>query len=671
MSENIQKTPYQLAEEYSRLEAEHPDQYLAQLFAGEINTGYPCVDKPWAKFYTPEIMDPELPKMTVVDYLKSHPEMTKGKKAVSYYGNAVSYEEFFRKLEEAARVLTSMGVRKGDRILVMIPNIPEAIYLFYGASMIGAVSDYIDPRPDSVDLKVSARKTLSLYLEEGCSHVITLDSCYLAMIQPNEAEWKEHGVNQILVVTPADSMNLKAQLTYARHEKKLHGKDYFNEKMEQNKKMSAAFEAAKAASILDIIMYKDAVKATKNVKPDFVEYEPNMDVAITHTSGTTGRPKPVPMTHDALNCYVEQAGKTAVPIRSGDRFLFILPFFAAYGIANLLHPGLGRGTTMVCVPEIGPMDFGKLIVLNKASFVAGIPSWCTAMANDPWMEGKDLSYMNWLSAGGTTISAEEEDEINSFLAAHGANIKLSKGHGMSETAGAATLATNDYNEPGSLGIPLPNTIYAIVDPETKEMLRFEDGQDELEGELIISSPCVTSGTLGGTTYVTKQDYFGKEYILTGDIARLRRDGVMHFDSRGDRGFARFDGFNVRPGKLEEVIESFDSVRLCAISPYFDKTRGGNMIKANLVLSSGVELDTEGKVALIEQIVNEGFIENSDLSSRQIPAKFAFLPELPMTPGGKLDSPALNQMPLTGEEITVILDETNISLNGVRVIPPER
>ena len=90
----------------------------------------------------------------------------------------------------------------------------------------------------------------------------------------------------------------------------------------------------------------------------------------------------------------------------------------------------------------------------------------------------------------------------------------------------------------------------------------------------------------------------------------------------------------------------------------------------LVLPAGVELDTEGKVALVQQIVNEGFIENPDLSSRQIPAKFAFLPELPMTPGGKLDGPALNKMPLTGDEITVFLDETNISLKGVRVIPPE-
>ena len=117
MSETIQKTPYQLAEEYSRLELEHPDQYLAKLFAGEINTGYPCVDKPWHKFYSPEIMDPELPKMTIVDYLKSHPEMTKGRKAVSYYGNAVSYDEFFKKVEEAARILTSMGVKRATASL--------------------------------------------------------------------------------------------------------------------------------------------------------------------------------------------------------------------------------------------------------------------------------------------------------------------------------------------------------------------------------------------------------------------------------------------------------------------------------------------------------------------------------------------------------------------------
>jgi len=666
-----EKTKAQVAEEVLRLvelERTDEDAYLDKLFAGEIHTGYPAIDKPWYKYFTKEGMKYNLPKMKILDYVKSHPDWTKGRTAFSYYGHEISYDKFFKHVDEAARVLTDMGIRKGDRILCLMPNIPETAYLFYAASEIGAVSDYIDPRPDSIDLKVSARKCLSLCLEEGCKFVITLDSCYLAMIQPNEQEWKDAGIDQLLVVTAADSMTMKAKMTYAKFDKIMHGKEAFEKKMAKQKKLAEAFEACKANSVLNIKMYKDEVKRCKHVEPAYVEYEPDMMVAITHTSGTTGRPKPLPTTHDALNAYACQPFNTDIRFYPGQRYLHLLPYFAAYGIANQLHGGLAGAVCMVEVPEIGPNDLGKLIVLNKTSFNSGIPTWCYAMIKDPWMQDKDLSFVDWLSAGGTSMSASEQEEVTKFLQDHGSTAEFLQGHGMSETLGSATYSP--YGEPGSLGVPWPQTIYAIVDPETKEMLAFEEGQEWLEGELIICTEANTKGELDGKKYVEHRTYFGKDYIVTGDIARMRYDGLMFFDSRKDRGFARYDGFNVRPGKLEEVINSFDEVQTCVISPFFSEEVGGNMIKAYIVPQDGKEYTPAEQADLVEKIVNEGFIENEDLSSRQIPTKFHFIPAMPLTPGGKIDYAQLDYQPLSGEEVTVILEETNVSLDGVTVLKPE-
>jgi len=656
------------AEQIAALRSTDFDAYIDRMFAGEITTGYPALDRPWYKYYTAEGMKGKIPEMTVMDYIRSHPDWTRGT-AFSYYENKISYEDFFRKAEEAARVLTSLGARKGDRILSMVPNIPEAAYLFYGASMIGAVSDFIDPRPDSTDLLVSARKCLSIYQEEKCSFVVTLDQCYLAMIRPNEQEWKDAGLKNVLVITAGDSMNLKAYRTWQKHEKILHGKEMLKAKKEKNKKLSKAFEASRKASILDIRMYKEETGKTGQVEPEYASYEPDMMVAITHTSGTTGRPKPIPITHDNLNAYAVQPINAKVNSYPGQRQLHLLPYFAVYGLAGQVHVGLGAGMVQIEVPEIGPSDLGKLIVLNRSNFNAGIPTWCYAMVKDPWMEGKDLSFVEWLSAGGTSMSAGEQQEVTDFIQAHGAKCEFIQGHGMSETMGSASIAP--FGEPGSVGIPWPQTVYAIVDPDSKEMLAFEEGQEWLEGELVVSTPTNTSGVLDGKQYAEFREYFGEKYIMTGDIARMRRDGMMFFDSRKDRGFARFDGFNIRPGKLEEVIDSFPEIRSCVIAPYFEEKVGGNLIRAWVVTNDGKIPDAYERTALVEKIVKEGFIENSDLSSRQIPSRFRFIEAMPMTPGGKTDYSRLDDQPASEEEVLVVLEETNVSLDGVKVIRPEK
>ena len=643
--------------------------YLRKIANGEVlgpPTGYPGLDKPWLAYYEENDIKGVIPKKTIYDYMKDHSKEFDKLTAVSYYGKKITYNKLHENIILASKMLSYIGVKDNDRVMTLLPNIPETLYFFYGASRIGAVSDYIDPRPDSIDPSVSSKKVLSLIEDEKSKYIIALDQCYLGMIKPIEKELKEFGIEKVIIVSAGDSMTLQGMINYSKQGKIIDGKEKFAAKMKRNKEIGKIYEEAKKSSILEIHEYKDLIKVAGDVRETVVPYVPNKMVAITHTSGTSGRPKPVPITHDNLNAYAHQSFHVKAPFDAGSRVLHILPYFAAYGIANIVHPGLSHGTNLVQIPEIETQNFGKILTLNDANISVGIPSWYIAMTNDPYMKDKDLSKLKFMSFGGIGMSEEDEENINKFLNEHGASIKVSKGHGMSETCGCSSLATADVNPLRSIGIPLPDTIYSFIDPETKEPLQFTGDKDEIEGEMIISTKAATSGVLDGKSYIKHAEYFGDDYILTGDVARMQRDGTMHFDSRLDRGFPRCDGFNIKPGIIEENIEKYSSVRYCVISSYYDEERLGNMAKATIVVNEDHELTEEEKVNLVSEIINERFINNQHLSSRQIPTRFVFAKELPKTASDKIDYKKIDEYVFDGNEIVVELDESNISLEGIEV-----
>ena len=181
---------------------------------GKKLTGYPSIDKPWLKYYDPAFLKKPIPAMNIYTYLKTMTKDYGALTALSYYGKEISYEELFLHIDEAAKVLISIGVKPGDRVMYLMPNIPETAYFLYGGARIGAVADYIDPRPDSVDFTVSAKKVLAMFKEEKAKFLVSLDQCYLAMLKPIEQELKELGVEQIILVSASDSMDGKTKLNY-------------------------------------------------------------------------------------------------------------------------------------------------------------------------------------------------------------------------------------------------------------------------------------------------------------------------------------------------------------------------------------------------------------------------------------------------------------------------
>lgn len=630
-------------------------------------TGYPSIDKPWLKYYDPEFLKQPIPEMNIYTYLRNMTQNYGQLTALSYYGKEISYVELWEHIDEAAKVLTSIGVKSGDRVMYLMPNIPETAYFLYGGARIGAVADYIDPRPDSVDFTVSAQKVLAMFREEKAKFLVSLDQCYLAMLKPIEQELKELGVEQIVLVSASDSMDRKAKLNYLHETLSFNGFSALLKSLAKTKRISKMVDDARNGALLRLTNYVDLVEAAKNISLPAVEYTKDQLAVIVHTSGTTSaKPKPIPLTHDNFNFYAHQTIGANMPMAVGDRALHMLPFFAAFGIVDVVHAGFCHANNLIMIPEFATSNFGKLIKKYKPQTIIGAPSWFLALSEDSALQDTDLSFLTMATYGGDSMDADDEIRINHFLKDCNSKCVLTKGHGMSETCGCASYATGDYNILASVGSPMPLTTYAVVDPGTKEMLNFGTDQDYLEGELIISSGAVTTGILDGKVIVPHREYNGESYIFTRDIARMDRNGVMTFLSRSDRSITRFDGYKIKPYEVENIIKGYPDVQYCIISPVYDSEKFGNVAIADIVLQNGEIPERDAQVKLVEQMIQTQFINNADVSARQIPVWFRFREKMPLTANSKVDYNALAKEPLTGIEVSVQIEETNISVDKITV-----
>ncbi len=671
MNEEELKKYREFIQNMSSLERE---EYFRKLASNEITvplTGYPHLDRMWLKYYDKDFLKEHVPEMTITDYMKSYNKEKTGMNAISYFGKHIKYYELYEHIDEASKVLKALGGEYNDRVMNLMANIPETAYLFYGASQLGMTSDYVDPRPDSVNPKISASKTLQLIQSEKAKYIIALDQCYLAMLKPIENELKELGIDNIVIVKASDSMDFKAQMNYLSETANFEGLKALKSKLAKMKKIDEMVVQARSNSKIKTIDYKDLVSDSRYVNFTPASYDKDHLDLIVHTSGTTGSmPKAIPLSTLNLNSYVEQTRGANMPMACGDRVLHMLPYFAAYGVVDVTHSGLFYGCDLVQVPEFAPSNLGKMILKYKPQIIMGPPSWFLGLLKDPALNGKDLSFLKMVSCGGDVLEVEDEIKLNKFLESHNASIKMSKGHGMSETSGCGSNAILSYNDLGSMGIPMPRVVYGVVNPETKELLRFDENTDKLEGELIVHGNTITSGVLDGKEIVPHITYDGMDFIYTRDIASMDKRGVMQFLTRSDRSFTRYDGFKVKPYVIENIIKSNDFVKYCVISPVYDEKRFGNIVMASIVLEDGINLSNEEKVEFVKELISKYFIENDAVSSRQIPYKVRFRDNLVLSNNSKNDFNAIAKEGLTGDEITIELEETNISVGSIKIIPPK-
>ena len=558
------------------------------------NPVYASQAKPWLKYYDQKFIDQTLPALSAFEYVCQRSKNHLNDTALEYYGRKFTYADLIVNVKKTAAALRGAGVKKGDIITVVSIMTPEIIALFYAADMMGATLNLVDPRYSVEGIRE--------YIEEVDSHLLV---CLNVVYERCRQAAKRTNVEKVIVLSPADSLPPVMAVGY-----KLTTPD-------KNKYAS------------NVIRWKQFIKGGEGQSTAAEPYDPDHACVVVHTGGTTGSPKGVILTDDCFNGIALQFQAYPKLFHRGQKLMNIMPPFIAYGFACGIHLPLVLGFTVIIIPNLDPAKLGSLVLKHKPEHMFGVPTHYQQLASDPKLRDKDLSFIINYAAGGDSLSRGAEQTVNDFLAAHGARYPIAKGYGMTEVSSAATVAAGLDNKPGSVGIPMVNTVVAAFEPGTDQELPI--GQ---RGELCISGPCLMKGYYNKpeeTAILLRRHPDGRVWAHTGDMGYLDEDGFVYLDSRIKRMIIRHDGFKVFPSMIENVVSRHPAVHQCSVVGCADKDHTqGRLPFVYIVLKSDTTAKKKQVIRELERMCAE------DLPEYVQPVAYKFISSMPMTPVGKVD-----------------------------------
>ena len=558
------------------------------------NPVYASQAKPWLKYYDQKFIDQTLPALSAFEYVCQRSKNHLNDTALEYYGRKFTYADLIVNVKKTAAALRGVGVKKGDIITVVSIMTPEIIALFYAADMMGATLNLVDPRYSVEGIRE--------YIEEVDSHLLV---CLNVVYERCRQAAKRTNVEKVIVLSPADSLPPVMAVGY-----KLTTPD-------KNKYAS------------NVIRWKQFIKGGEGQSTAAEPYDPDHACVVVHTGGTTGSPKGVMLTDDCFNGIALQFQAYPKLFHRGQKLMNIMPPFIAYGFACGIHLPLVLGFTVVIIPNLDPAKLGSLVLKHKPEHMFGVPTHYQQLASDPKLRDKDLSFIINYAAGGDSLSRGAEQTVNDFLAAHGARYPIAKGYGMTEVSSAATVAAGLDNKPGSVGIPMVNTVVAAFEPGTDQELPI--GQ---RGELCISGPCLMKGYYNKpeeTAILLRRHPDGRVWAHTGDMGYLDEDGFVFLDSRIKRMIIRHDGFKVFPSMIENVVSRHPAVHQCSVVGCADKDHTqGRLPFVYIVLKADTTAKKKQVIRELERMCAE------ELPEYVQPVAYKFISSMPMTPVGKVD-----------------------------------
>lgn len=588
------------------------DLYLRDLALGNIQgppVGYASIDKPWLKYYDEEAIKKELPKGSVYDIIYENNKDYLDNNAILYFNKYITYRELFDNIESVAKALKANGVREGDIVNVSLPNIPEAVYVFYAISKIGAIANMIDPRSSDRDIKH--------YINEVNSNMLIVvdDPSVTAKIYNII---KDTNLEKIVKVSPINSLG-----------------------MEPNRAESFW------KSDVEICNYSKFINEGKSYfRHTKVDYVKDRAVVIEHTGGTTGLPKGVLLTNDAINMIAHHFMISDLAFDRNQKWLNIMPTFIAYGVGNGLHLPLCVGMCVIAVPKFEPDKMDDLIAMYRPDNFAGVPIHYESIIRSKKLDDVDFSTWVLPGVGGDTMDTSLEIEANEFLRKHNAKTNVIKGYGLTEVCAAACVSFCGANEIGSVGIPFVHNNISVFEPELDNKTNTYNGRElgyNEMGEICIASPSMMLEYYKNqkeTENVLKKHPDGKIWMHTGDIGYITNNGLVYIDGRTKRVIIRYDGFKIYPFGIEKLITSLPEVEACKAiaTPDVDHIQGF-LPQANIILKDeykGMELE------VLEKIKN---LCNTGLAEYVIPAEYQIIDKFPRTPIGKVDYVAMEKINL--------------------------
>ena len=588
-------------------------------------------NRPWLKYY-PETTYPNLeyPDKNMYQMIKFIEERIGHIDALEFMGLKLTYTEFVDLIDQCAESLFQLGIKKGDKVTVCLPNIPQATIAFYAINKIGAVSNMIHP--------LSAPKEIEYYINLTESEfALTTDFAFV-----NFEKIKDNvNLKKIVICNVSDYLNSFKTFAYW---------------------LLAGRKVPKIPKRESIISWKQLLKiGKKETFTEFPKAKKEDPAAILYTGGTTGSPKGVVLSNLNFNALALQTGSQA-NVTITDKMMCIMPFFHGFGLGASMHTALVFGGTIVLVPKFSTEDFAQSFKKNKPAYIAGVPTLFTALANSKSMYHSDFSHVKGVFSGADTLANDIKVKFDEFMAERGATISIREGYGLTETVTACCLnPPTDYRF-GSIGIPLPDMLFKICKVETQETCATDE-----DGEICISGPTVMLGYYKEKeeTDLTLQKHDdGRIWLHTGDLGSMDKDGFVYFKQRIKR-IIKSSGYSVFPSQIENVLIDHEAVANCCVIGVPDSYKI-EKIRAYIVLEEGYEKSDELEAELLARC-------REYLSLWSNPEEFIFRDELPLTKVGKvsyteLEKELIKELEESGKNDSLISDDVYIEENKGDYIP---
>ena len=558
-------------------------------------------NEPWLDYYSREERKIRFTKKSIYHFMRDSTSIDKSFVALNYFENKILYKDFFNNIDIAARGLREFGVKQGDVVTICMPNMPEAIYVFYACNKIGAVCDIIHP--------LSSADQIKFYLSESKSR-------FLFLVDFNYEKFSEIKdktlVYKTILISPKESMPLMLSVGYT---------------------LTRSIKLKRPRSNdHDYMTWREFMFYGVSNKKEFEANVKKDDLAlILHSGGTTGSPKGIMISNYSFNAIAQQGAVNVIDVRPQDKIVTILPIFHGFGLGICVHTPLCLGVETILMPEYDAKRFYKIWKKDKPHVILGVPTLWEGMMSNSDFDKVNMSQLKYIVSGGDYLRIPQEAKINNFLRSHGAKVSISKGYGMTESVAATCYTFPGTNEPGSIGIPMVGNTYKICNPETMEELPLGE-----EGEICVNGPTLMMGYLNNeeeTNKIIKKHSDGKKWLHTGDLGYIALNGVVYYTGRIKRMIV-VSGFNVYPAVIEEALSHHPSVaQVCVIGiPHPYKM---HVPKAIIVLNKGYKESSK----LIKEL--KEFCEDK-LSVYEKPKEFEFRESLPKTLYNKIDYKKLEE-----------------------------
>ena len=571
-------------------------------------TGYPSIDKPWLKYYDKEVLEVEIPDMSIYQIIKKNNSGRPKKIALDLRnssnnfekGVTITYGEFFKRTENIAKSYFQLGVKPDEIVITVLPNIPESRMIIYGLNILGATVYPVSPM-------ISAAQLSNIISDCKTKHIAIFAGFYSKF--QHVLEGKE--LNSILYISGMESMP-----------KILQG-------------LANLKNSTKPLASNNLLLWKDFDNLRKSYTGKLAPYYKSDHIAIiVGTSGTTGVPKGVCLTDRNLNAIAIQHRLSGI-LDEEDTMLDALIQSIGYGISTM-HYSTCYGYKNILIPELLTDKFPEVLCKIKPEHFTGGPVHFQYLAKSNEFANGEVPKMKNLVSGGATLTKDLEKQLNGVdegFAEKGiadSKILVRQGFGATENGGCGAYAKPGAYKFGGVGIPLPFDTFAIFEPGTDKELPYNE-----EGEICICGPTVMKEYLNNpkeTENVLKVHGDGQIWLHLADLGRIDEDGQVYITDRIKNIFMR-TGFNVHPSKIEEYISSLPKVKECKVIGFEHPEQQ----KVPVVFVSFVDSSDES----VEQML--AFIKQKcyeNLEEMSVPYDWVIVDDFPRNLGGKIDTNTL-------------------------------